>query len=140
MQLSLKTKAFNLFSALLLVTMFTTLQSSSCSKSDDMAAIAPPIAGTFSVSLYWDKKDETGKFSGYSFSFNSGGQVVAIKGSSTINGTWNESSSRLSVNFGTDPILSKLNKDWIKEEKTTTSIKLKDDSASSDERIQFIKN
>ena len=139
MLISVKTKALHLFSALLLVTMFTTLQSSSCSKSDDMVAIGPPIAGSFIVSVYWDKKDETSKFSGYAFAFNSGGQVVATRGSSTINGTWNESSTRLSINFGTDPVLSRLNKDWVKEEKTTASIKLKDDS-SSDERVQFIKN
>ena len=139
MQLSLKTKAFNLFSALLLVTLFTTLQSSSCSKSDDMAAIAPPIAGTFSVSLYWDKKDETSKFSGYTFAFNSGGQVVATKGATNINGTWSESSTKLSINFGTDPVLSNLNKDWVKEEKTALSIKLKDDNIASDQRVQFIK-
>ena len=139
MQLSLKTKAFNLFSALLLVTLFTTLQSSSCSKNDDVAAIGPAVAGNWTVSLYWDKKDETSKFSGYSFAFNSGGQVIATKGSSTVNGTWGESSTKLSINFGTDPVLSTLNKDWLKEEKTATTIKLKDDNLTKDERVQFIK-
>jgi len=140
MQLSLKTKAFNLFSALLLVTLFTTLQSSSCSKSDDMAAIAPPIAGTFSVSLYWDKKDETSKFSGYSFVFNSGGQVVASKGAVNVNGIWSESSTKLSIDFSSDPVLSNINKNWLKVEKTATTIKLKDDNPASDERVEFIKN
>ena len=140
MLFSIKSKVFNLFTALVLVSLFTTLQSSSCSKNDDVPAIGPAISGTWTVSVYWDKKDETSKFSGYNFSFNSGGQVVAIKAGTTFNGTWNESSSRLSVNFGTDPVLSKMNKDWLKEEKTATTIKLKDDSAGSDERIQFIKN
>jgi hypothetical protein len=139
MQLSLKTKAFNLFSALLLVTLFTTLQSSSCSKNDDIAAIGPAVAGNWTVSLYWDKKDETSKFSGYSFAFNSGGQVIATKGSSSVNGTWGESSTKLSINFGVDPVLSTLNKDWLKEEKTATTIKLKDDNLTKDERVQFIK-
>ena len=139
MQLSLKTKAFNLFSALLLVTMFTTLQSSSCSKNDDIAAIGPAVAGNWTVSLYWDKKDETSKFSGYSFAFNSGGQIVATKGSTAVNGTWSESSTKLSIDFGSDPVLSKITKNWLKVEKTSTTIKLKDDNTASDERIEFIK-
>lgn len=139
MQLSLKTKAFNLFSALLLVTLFTTLQSSSCSKNDDIAAIGPAIAGNWTASLYWDKKDETSKFSGYSFAFNSGGQIVATKGSTAVNGTWSESSTKLSIDFGSDPVLSNITKNWLKVEKTATTIKLRDDNTASDERIEFIK-
>jgi len=139
---SAKLKSINLLLALVLVVFFTTLQSSSCSKSDDMATIntSTPIAGTWKVSLYWDKKDETGKFSGYSFSFNAGGLATATNGSATINGTWSESSSRFIINFGTDPVFGKLNKDWLKEEKTATGIKLKDDNIANDEKVQFIKN
>jgi hypothetical protein len=137
-----KTKSINLLAALALVTVFTTLQSSSCSKSDDVAAInnTTPIAGTFKVSLYWDKKDETSKFSGYNFSFNAGGKITATNGSTTVTGTWGESSTKITISFGTDPLLSKLNKEWLKEEKTASSIKLKDDNIASDERIQFAKN
>lgn len=140
MLLAAKTKNFNLLLALLMVVFFTTLQSSSCSKSDNVAVINPPIAGTWRVSLYWDKKDETSKFSGYSFSFNAGGQATVTNGSSTVSGSWSESSTKFTISFGTDPVFSKLNKDWLKEEKTATSIKLKDDNATSDEKIQFIKN
>jgi uncharacterized cupin superfamily protein len=140
MLVSLKTKGISLISALSLVILFTTLQSSSCSKSDDVATINTGITGTWRVSLYWDKKDETSKFSGYNFSFNSGGQLTASNGASNLSGTWSESSTKFTINFGTDPTFSSLNKDWLKEEKTATSIKLKDDNPAKDEKIQFAKN
>lgn len=139
---SAKTKSINLLLALALVTMFTTLQFSSCSKSDDVAAInnTTPIAGTWRVSYYWDKTDETSNFSGYTFSFNAGGQVVAVKGGSTINGTWSESSTKFIINFGADLVLSEINDDWQKIEKTATTIKLKDDNPLQDDQLTFVKN
>lgn len=138
---SATTKSFNLILALALVTLFTTLQSSSCSKSDDVAAINnTAIAGTWRVSYYWDKKDETTNFNGYSFSFNAGGQVVAVKGGNTVNGTWSESSTKFIINFGTDMVLSKINDDWQKIEKTATTIKLKDDNPLQDDQLIFVKN
>jgi hypothetical protein len=142
MILATKTKSINLLLALVMVVFFTTLQSSSCSKSDDVSAINnnTPISGSWRVSLYWDKKDETNKLNGYSFSFNSGGQVTATKAGTTVNGTWSESSTKFTINFGTDPVLSDINDDWQKIEKTTTSIKLKDDNPLQDDQLTFIKN
>lgn len=143
MILATKTKSVNLLLALVMVVFFTTLQSSSCSKSDDVAAIntnTTPIAGSWRVSLYWDKKDETNKLNGYSFSFNSGGQVTATKAGVVVNGTWSESSNKFAINFGTDPVLSDINDDWQKIEKTATSIKLKDDNPLQDDQLTFIKN
>ncbi len=138
----LKTKNIRLMLALALVTVFTTLQSSSCSKSDDLPAATQVgiIAGTWKVSFYWDAKDETSKFTGYTFTFTSAGQVTAKNGASTVNGTWTESSTKLSFNFGADPVFSKLTNDWLKEEKIAGSIKLKNDNITKDERIQFVIN
>jgi hypothetical protein len=135
-----KIRSFNLFAALAIVTLFTTLQSSSCSKNDVVSTDPGNITGTWRVSLYWDKKDETGKFTEYNFTFSSGGTITATNGTNTINGSWSESSTRFIVNFGTTPVFSNLNMDWLKEEKTLSSIKLKDDNPLSDEKIQFIKN
>ena len=142
MILATKTKSINLLLALVMVVFFTTLQSSSCSKSDDVSAINnnTPISGSWRVSLYWDKKDETNKLNGYSFSFNSSGQVTATKAGTTVNGTWSESSTKFTINFGTDPVLSDINNDWQKVEKTATSIKLKDDNPLQDDQLTFIKN
>lgn len=138
---TIKTKGISLVLALALVTLFTTLQSSSCSK-DDVISSTPvgTINGTWKVSLYWDAKDETNKFTGYRFSFNSGGQVVATNGVTTVAGTWTESSNKLIIDFGTDPLFSKLSDDWLKEEKTSSSIKLKDDNPTKDEKLQFVLN
>jgi hypothetical protein len=120
-----------------------TLLSSTCSKNDDV--IAPGsggnITGNWKVTLYWDNsKDETYKFNGYTFVFNSSGVISALNGGTTINGTWTETSSKLIIDFGTHPVLSNLNDDWLKDEKTASSIKLKDDNPARDEKLQFVKN
>ena len=134
---SFKTKGINLFLALSLVTLFTTLQSSTCSNDDAISSnTSGAPSGTWRVSLYWDSKDETYKFSGYNFTFATGGQVTATNGS----GTWSESSSRLTLDFGADPVFSKISDDYLKEEKTASSIKLKDDNPLKDEKVQFVRN
>jgi hypothetical protein len=133
-------KGTSLATVLMLTTLFTTLQSSSCSKKDDVVVSPAPISGTWRVSLYWDKKDETSNFSGYSFSFNSGGQLVATKGSSTITGTWSESATKLIIDFGTTAVFNDINDDWQIVEKTATSIKLKDDNPLQDDQLHFVKN
>jgi hypothetical protein len=138
---SFKTKGINLFLALSLVTLFTTLQSSTCSNNDAIASnTSGTPGGTWRVSLYWDSKDETYKFNGYNFTFATGGQVTATNGSSTVTGTWSESSSRLTLDFGADPLFSKISDDYLKEEKTAGSIKLKDDNPLKDEKVQFVRN
>ena len=138
---SFKTRGINLFLALALVTFFTTLQSSTCSKSDDIAPTTSGTpAGTWRISLYWDDKDETYKFSGYNFTFTAGGQVTATNGSSTVTGAWSESSSKFILDFGADPLFSQINDDYLKEEKTASSIKLKDDNPLRDEKVQFVRN
>jgi hypothetical protein len=139
---SVKIKSINLVLALVMVTIFTTLQSSSCSKKDDVAVInnTTAIAGTYRISFYWDKKDETSDFAGYNFSFGSGGQATATKGSTTVKGTWSESSSKFIIDFGTDAVLSELNDDWQIVEKSATTIKLKEDNPLQDDQVTFIKN
>jgi hypothetical protein len=125
-----------------LVIIFTMLLFSSCSKKDDAAVInsTPAITGTYRISFYWDKKDETSNFSGYNFTFNSGGQATATKGGTTVKGTWSETSTKFIVDFGTDAVLSDLNDDWQIVEKTATSIKLKDDNPLQDDQVTFTKN
>ena len=138
---SFKTKGINLFLALSLVTLFTTLQSSTCSNDDAISSnTSGTPSGTWRVSLYWDSKDETYKFSGYNFTFSTGGLVTATNGSSTVTGTWIESSSKFTLDFGADPVFSKISDDYLKEEKTASSIKLKDDNPLKDERVQFVRN
>ena len=62
--------------------------------------------------------------------FNSNGTLVAIKSSSTVNGTWNsgndDSENKLYLDFGATTPFNKLNDDWHLIEKTTTKIRLED--------------
>jgi len=90
--------------------------------------------GNWRVTLYNDSgTDETNHFTGYAFTFNSNGTLVAIKSSSTVNGTWNsgsdDSQNKLYLNFGASLSFDKLNHDWHLLEKTTTKIRLEDVSA-----------
>jgi hypothetical protein len=126
-----------LLPAILLVALLPVL---SCSKDDDNnTSNTTPPTGQWRISYYWDEKDETTDFTGYSFEFLSGGVLRATRAGSVVNGTWNETSSKLIIDFGTDPVLSEINDDWQKTEKTSTSIKLKDDNKAQDDELHFVR-
>lgn len=128
----MKTKIF----AILLLT--TSLFS--CTKSsDDTTNNVDLTNGTWRVSFYWDQKDETSNFSAFNFMFLSGGTFMAHNSAGAITGTWSLNSNKLNISF-TDPLLSELNDDWLITEKTTTSIKLKDDNPAQDDQLYFTKN
>ncbi|MFZ4057803.1 MAG: hypothetical protein ACOYKE_06670 [Ferruginibacter sp.] len=135
-------KSFNLLFALILVTVFTTLQSSTCSKNDDFSN-APTVqavpSGNWKLNLYWDVTDETYKFNSYQFAFLNSGVVTATYGTTTVNGTWVETATRFSIDFGADPLLRKLSHNWVITQRSATSIQLKDDNPTKDEKIYFIK-
>ena len=111
-----------------------------CTKDDnnDPSNTTPP-AGQWRISYYWDEKDETSDFTGYTFEFASGGILRATRAGVTVNGTWSETSSKLIIDFGADPVLSEINDDWQKTEKTGTSIKLKDDNPAQDYELHFVR-
>jgi hypothetical protein len=112
----------------------------SCTKDNttDPTNTTPPT-GQWRIHYYWDEKDETSNFSGYTFDFQSGGVLKATKGVIFVTGTWSETSTKFIIDFGTDPVLSELNDDWLKIEKTATSIKLKDDNPAQDDELHFSK-
>jgi hypothetical protein len=56
-----------------------------------------------------------------------------------IDGTWSETSTKFIIDFGTDPILSEINDDWLKIEKTSTLMKMKDDNPAQDDELHFSK-
>jgi hypothetical protein len=46
-------------------------------------------SGDWRITYFYDTdQDETSNFSGYSFSFNQGGALVAVNGNTTVAGTW----------------------------------------------------
>ena len=61
---------------------------------DDNGTSAEEVAlmaqsGTWRITYFWDKdKDETDHFAGFAFTFNVNGTLIAVKGNTTVNGTW----------------------------------------------------
>lgn len=71
---------------------------------------------TWKVTYFYDDKDETAHFTGYSFDFFTNGSVTATQGAQTINGSWtdgnDDSTTKLYLNFGTASPFDELNEDW----------------------------
>ncbi len=123
------------------VVLFLTASLFSCTKKADNNPADPAITtGTWRISYYWDKTDQTANYNAYIFMFNTDGSFMGHTTSNMITGTWSETVTRLTINFASDPLLSKMNGDWLKTEKTVTSIKLKDDNPSQDDQLFFVKN
>jgi hypothetical protein len=127
---------FSLSSLVILISLLA-----SCNHSDDdMNTLSnAATAGKWKIAFYFDKKDETSDFSGYTFNFNTDGTATAQKGATTVAGTWSVSGSKFILDFGGDPVLDELNDDWLIVEKTNSSIKLKDDNSLQDDQLNFIK-
>lgn len=148
-------KVFNL--GLLLMLSFS-LMSSTCSSDDDdgspnnnslqIAEIENTAeSGTWRITSFIDSgQDETSDFTGYEFTFNSNGSLVATNGSNTINGTWsvtNDSGSDDSSNDDNDidfnilfPVndsnnFEDLNDDWDITSVSSTKIELIDISGGN---------
>lgn len=104
-------------------------------------------SGTWRVTLFTDSgNDETANFSGYTFTFSSGGTLTAIKSGVTKNGTWsvNTSSNKFNIDLGvkdnTNKPLGDLTNDWQIISSSATEVKLKDNNTSSNEFVTFTKN
>ena len=100
--------------------------------------------GTWRVSHFSERgNDETSDFTGYSFSFQSDGKIIATKNGAQQQGTWSES-SRFNIDLGAktdaNKPLGELTDDWVIVSKTSTFISLKDDNATSNEIQEFRKN
>lgn len=95
--------------------------------------------GTWRISYYWDQKDETNNFTTYYFMFLSGGTFMAHDNTGAVTGTWSISGSKLSINFS-NLLLGELNNDWLITEKSTASIRLKEDNPAQDDKLYFTKN
>lgn len=91
---------------------------------------SPPM-GNWKVTYFWDKdKAETSKFSGHSFEFQNNGTLVATANGSTFSGTWskNSSNTRFNINITGTDALDEMTDDWLLDEMTGSSIKLRDDN------------
>lgn len=144
----------NVFYYAMLLMLSFSLMSSTCSSSDDdgqdpnnnLAVIAEVTAtvqtGTWRITNFVDSgSDETNDFTGYNFTFNTNGTLVADNGSTTVNGTWsitNDSSSSSSTDddgnssddidfniaFASPADFAELTEDWHIVSRTSTKIVL----------------
>ena len=110
---------------------------SSCQQDNSVEPV-----GVWKVAHFMDDgKDETSDFNGYTFDFQAGGKFVAKFSGKTVEGTWNENSSskKIDIKISGDQKLDDISEDWLILEKTSTSIKLRDDNSSSDEEVHLVK-
>jgi len=158
-------KLFNLGFILMLS---ITLMSSMCSTDDDdgtpnnnsqqIAEIENDVeSGTWRITNFVDSgQNETSDFSGYDFSFNSDGSLVATNGTNTVTGTWSvtddsssdDSSSDDDIDFNISfPVpdtnnFEDLNDDWDIVTSNSTRIELIDISGGNGgtDMLTFEKN
>lgn len=101
-------------------------------------------AGKWVVSYYFDKKDETPDYAGYTFEFNTDKTITVSKAGVNTAGIWNQGTDdgkqkfTIAINT-TDNKLLELNEDWVIEKKTDTEIDLKDDNSEHNEQLHFTK-
>jgi len=103
---------------------------------DPTAVSQTATQGTWRISYFWDTdKDETLNFSGFNFTFSSGGVVTAVKDATTATGTWGVRVDDGVVKFDllfTDPVdFVDLSGDWKVLERTDSRIKLEDVSGGN---------
>lgn len=87
--------------------------------------------GAWKVTMYNDSgKEVTYKFTGYEITFSRNGAIAAVKGSSSISGTWtlgtDDSEQKLILNFGEVIPFDELSDDWSILEESETKISLQD--------------
>lgn len=98
-----------LLKAVLAIFIYTGL-AMSCDKDDDNSQqqntpIAQTIntaqSGSWKITYFFDSdQNETDHFTGYVFTFNENGSLVAIKGNTTVTGTWSVTDSNSSDDDG----------------------------------------
>ncbi len=126
-----------LFILLILVSFSSCKKDDNSSSSNITTVLNSTITqGGWRVTSYIDSgNNETSHYTGYAFTFQSGGVVTATKSGSTVNGTWSsgndDSTLKLVLNFGTTDPFQELNDDWHVVQQTSTMIKLEDVSGGN---------
>ncbi len=100
--------------------------------------------GSWKVTYYFDTdQEETNHFTGYTFTFNENGSLVAVNGSTTITGTWSVTDSNSSdddggssrpdfnIFFASPPDFEDLSDDWDIISVSNSKIELTDVSGGN---------
>ena len=128
---------------LLIFTLISCLAFSACKKDDNSSTDISTLtvtntvtSGNWRITYYWDTNhDETINYAGYVFTFGNSAVLTAVKGATTITGTWSaildDSKTKLVLNFNTPASFVEISDDWHVTERTDTRIKLQDISGGS---------
>lgn len=131
---------------ILLLSFLTAGIISSCTKDSDSDSIASIVTqGSWVVHLYTnDAVDETSNYSGYTFTFNSGGIIQATKGSTTYSGLWSEVKDSGKTKFvivwtgtGIPSALQEIEEDWVVTSKSSTVLELTDSGSAPFDILHF---
>jgi hypothetical protein len=104
-------------------------------------------SGTWTVSLFEEEGiDETSDFTGFGFTFNSGGVLSAVDGDNSITGAWsitsdddtNEDAIEFNIFFASPLNFAELSEDWYIVSYSDTRIELKDIGEGDDSTDRLI--
>jgi len=117
-----------------------------CHKSKDEPALSLSTVltqGSWMIHYYFDNKDETSTFSGYTFTFSANGTLTLKKGAESYTGAWQEvtdnGKKKLMININTINFIQKLNDDWEVRSYNATFVELADDNASSPHQLHLMR-
>src|SRR5690606_11434577 len=142
-----------LLKAILVIFIYTGL-AMSCDKDDNdnnqqqntnvAQTINTAQSGNWKVTYFFDSdQNETNHFTGYVFTFNSNGSLVAVNGSATVTGTWSVTDSNsndddggsgdtdFNIFFASPPDFEDLSDDWDIVSVSSSKIELTDVSGGN---------
>lgn len=133
---------------LLLLAISATLVSCSLLDDNSLPNGSAPASGTWKVSYFYDKSDETSYYTGYTFEFSSDGKLTAANGSQIYTGAWSagfdDSKNKFLINFnGVHPsALEDLEEDWLIIEQSSDFMHFKHTSGGNGNTdvLQFSKD
>lgn len=102
--------------------------------------------GSWIISYFFDKTNETNTYSNYVFTFGAGGAATAVKNGNPVSGTWSavedDDAVKFNVDFGNVSPLDELAGDWHIITATSGEIRLADVSGGKSETdyLTFVKN
>lgn len=133
----------------IIILMSLSVAMGSCKKDDDTPSSSNNVTntqslpGNWKVSYYYDDKDETSDYAGYTFEFTSDGKLNAITSSQTFEGSWqttvDDNLPRLVISLSGNEDLVELSDDWVIVNMSNTEISLRDDNLSQTDELHFTK-
>lgn len=101
------------------------------------------VQGNWMIHYYFDNKDETSTFTGYTFTFSSNGTFTLKNGAESYTGAWQEvtdnGKKKLMIQVNTINFIQKLNDDWEVRSYNAAFVELNDDNAGTTHQLQLMR-